>query len=168
VRSQIFSRASGQFGNIDGLIVVREQPDDLNSAEQTATGRLETGLIDGITSTRTTAVGAEATDTESSSISFFQSRDISSVDDLDLVAGRVALVFSLLGAEGSFGVKDSADRLLPDLLTPEPIRPTPESTSIGAGRSGAGDGQGGSEESRGAPDRGQEGTAQSGGGRSSR
>ena len=28
------------------------------------------------------------------------------------------LVFALLGAEGSFGVKGSADRLLPDLLTP--------------------------------------------------
>ncbi len=27
------------------------------------------------------------------------------------------MVFALLGAEGSFGVKGSADRLLPDLLT---------------------------------------------------
>ena len=90
VRSQIFSRASGQFGNLDGLIVVREQPEDLDSADHAATGRLEAGLVDGITSTRTTAVGAEAADTENSSISFFQSRSISSVDDLDLVAGRVA------------------------------------------------------------------------------
>ena len=28
------------------------------------------------------------------------------------------MVFGLLGAEGSFGVKGSADRLLPDLLAP--------------------------------------------------
>jgi hypothetical protein len=28
----------------------------------------------------------------------------------------VATVFALLGAEGSFGTKGSADRLLPDLL----------------------------------------------------
>ncbi len=28
------------------------------------------------------------------------------------------MVFALLGAEGSFGVKGSADRLLPDLLAP--------------------------------------------------
>jgi hypothetical protein len=27
------------------------------------------------------------------------------------------MVFGMLGAEGSFGVKSSADRLLPDLLT---------------------------------------------------
>jgi hypothetical protein len=30
------------------------------------------------------------------------------------------MVFALGGAEGSFGIKDSADRLLPDLLTPSP------------------------------------------------
>ncbi len=28
------------------------------------------------------------------------------------------MVFALLGAEGSFGVKGSADRLLPELLAP--------------------------------------------------
>ena len=28
------------------------------------------------------------------------------------------MVFALLGAEGSFGVKGSADRLLPELLVP--------------------------------------------------
>jgi hypothetical protein len=34
-------------------------------------------------------------------------------------------VFALLGAEGDFGTKDTADRLLPDLLTPalEPVAP---------------------------------------------
>ncbi len=29
------------------------------------------------------------------------------------------MVFAMLGAEGSFGVKGSADRLLPELLAPE-------------------------------------------------
>ena len=48
--------------------------------------------------------------------------------DLDLVAGRVAMVFSLLGARGSFGVNETADRLLPDLLAPViPRRPGPGS-----------------------------------------
>ena len=41
----------------------------------------------------------------------------------DVVSGQVAMVFALLGAEGSFGVKDTADRLLPDLLTPSPGLP---------------------------------------------
>ena len=121
VRGTLFSRASGRFGKIDGLIVVRDQPDDLDPASRTAAGRFETGLVDGLAATRTTAVGAEASDTDPSSISFFQSRGISSVDDVDLVAGRVAMVYALLGAEGSFGVKDSSDHLLPDLLTPAPV-----------------------------------------------
>jgi hypothetical protein len=123
VGSTLFSRASGRFGNIDGLIIVRDQPDELDPVDRTAVGRLETGLVDGIAATRTTAVGVETTGTDPSSISFFESHGTSSVDDIDLVAGRVAMVFALLGAEGSFGIKDSSDRLLPDLLTPEPVVP---------------------------------------------
>ena len=72
--------------------------------------------MDGITGTRVAAVGVETTSADPSSISFFQSSDLASVDDIDLTAGRLAMVFALLGAEGSFGVKSSADRLLPDLL----------------------------------------------------
>ena len=68
-------------------------------------------------------VGVEGSETEPSSISFFASHDLSTVDDVDLVSGQVSMVFALLGAEGNFGVKDSADRLLPDLLTPPPARP---------------------------------------------
>jgi copper transport outer membrane protein MctB len=123
VRGTLFSRASGRFGNVDGVIVVRDEPDELGSADRTATGRLETGLVDGLAATRTTAVGVESSEADPSSISFFGSHGTSSVDDVDLVAGRVAMVYALLGAEGSFGVKDSSDRLLPDLLTPAPLVP---------------------------------------------
>lgn len=117
VRGQLFSRASGTFGGLDGVIVVRDQPDEMGPVQRSRAGQLESALMDGMTATRTPAVGIEATATEPSSISFFQSNDLSSVDDADLTAGQLALVFSLLGAEGSFGVKGSADRLLPDLLT---------------------------------------------------
>jgi hypothetical protein len=79
--------------------------------------QLEAALMAGLTGTRTPAVGVETSGTEGSSIPFFQSNDLSSVDDVDLTAGQLAMVFSMLGAEGSFGVKGSADRLLPDLLT---------------------------------------------------
>jgi len=61
---------------------------------------------------------ARSRGTEPSSVSFFNGNDLTSVDDADLAAGHVATVFALLGAEGSFGVKGSADRLLPDLLAP--------------------------------------------------
>jgi Copper transport outer membrane protein, MctB len=117
VRGNLFSRASGNFGALDGVIVVRNQPQDMGPVQRTAATTFETGLMSGITATRTPAVGIEPSTAESSSISFFQGNDLSSVDDVDMTAGKLALVFGMLGAEGSFGVKSSADRLLPDLLT---------------------------------------------------
>jgi len=118
VRGHLFSRASGNFGALDGMIVVRQQPQDMGPLQRAAAGRIEAGLLNGIVATRTPAVGVEASAAEGSSVSFFIANDLSSVDDVDLVAGRLATVFALLGAEGSFGVKGSADRLLPDLLAP--------------------------------------------------
>jgi hypothetical protein len=123
VKSQLLSRASGHFGGVDGVIVVRQQPTDLEPDDRTATGRLESGLLDGISATGVRVVGVEGTETDPSSISFFASHDLSTVDDVDLVSGQVAMVYALLGAEGNFGVKDTADRLLPDLLTPSPASP---------------------------------------------
>ncbi|HEX9966680.1 MAG TPA: copper transporter [Solirubrobacterales bacterium] len=118
VRSHLFSRASGDFGRLGGVILVRDQPQDMGPLQRSATGRLESGLAEGIAATRVPAVGVETSGADPSSISFFQGADLSSVDDVDLTAGQVAAVFALLGAEGSFGVKGSADRLLPDLLAP--------------------------------------------------
>lgn len=117
VRGDLFSRASGSFGALDGVIVVRDQPEEMGPAQDAKTDQLEEALMSGITATRIPAVGVETSGAESSSVSFFQSNDLASVDDIDLTAGRVALVFALLGADGSFGVKGSADQLLPDLLT---------------------------------------------------
>lgn len=117
VRGQLFSRASGTFGALDGVIVVRDAPQDMGPVQRARASQLESALMGGITATRTPAVGVESSSTEPSSISFFQASDLSSVDDVEQTAGKVALVFAMLGAEGSFGSKGSADRLLPDLLT---------------------------------------------------
>ena len=116
VRGHLFSRASGSFGALDGVIVVRDQPQDMGPLQRSAANTFEGGLMSGITATRTPAVGIETSTADPSSISFFQANDLSSVDDVEMTAGQLALVFSLLGAEGSFGIKSSADRLLPDLL----------------------------------------------------
>jgi hypothetical protein len=118
IRGRLFSRASGNFGGLAAVIVVRDQPQDMGPVQRAEAGRLESGLVEGIAATRATTVGVEDADADPSSVSFFQGNDIASVDDVDLVAGQVATVFALLGAEGSFGVKGSADSLLPDLLTP--------------------------------------------------
>jgi hypothetical protein len=117
VRGQLFSRASGSFGGLDGVIVVRDQPEDMGPVQRSTAAQFESALLGGITATRVPTVGIETTTTEPSSISFFAANDLSTVDDVDHTAGQLAMVFVLRGAEGSFGVKGSADRLLPELLT---------------------------------------------------
>jgi hypothetical protein len=118
VRGQLFSRASGEFGALDAVIVVRSQPEGMGPVQRSTANQLETALLAGITATRVPTVGVESTSTEPSSISFFQSNGLSTVDDIDNTAGQLALVLAINGAEGSFGVKSSADRLLPELVAP--------------------------------------------------
>lgn len=118
VRGTLFSRASGNFGNLDGMIVVRSQPETMGVRQRAAADRVEAGIAGGIAATRVPAIGVEKVDAEPSSISFFRGNDLTTVDNVDLVSGRLALVLALLGAEGDFGVKGSADRLLPDLVMP--------------------------------------------------
>jgi hypothetical protein len=118
VRGHLFSRASGTFGGLDAVIVVRDQPEDLGPVQKGRASQLETAMLGGITATRVPTVGIESSTAEPSSVSFFVANDLSTVDDVDLTAGKLAMIYSLLGAaEGSFGVKGSADRLLPELLT---------------------------------------------------
>ncbi len=118
VRGHLFSRASGNFGGLDGVVVVREPSEDLGPVQRANANTLEAALVGGIAATRRPTVGVETSGDESSSVSFFNGNDLTSVDDVEATAGQVAMVFGLLGAEGSFGVKGSADRLLPDLLPP--------------------------------------------------
>ncbi len=102
VRGELFSRASGAFSGLDDVIVVRDQPEDLGPVERSNAGRLESGILDGVGATGAEAVGVEATDADPSSIGFFKGANVSSVDDIDQVAGRVATILALLGAKGTF------------------------------------------------------------------
>jgi hypothetical protein len=103
------------------VVVARARPGDLEGRDAADTDRLEDGLIEGLRAGLRGAagpsiVGVERSDAEESSVTFFDQRELSTVDNVDEVAGRVALVYVLCGAEGNFGTKDSADGLLPDLL----------------------------------------------------
>ena len=58
--------------------------------------------------------GSRRRDTDPSQVPFMTDHGVTSVDDLDLVAGKTALVWALLGGgRASSGVKGSAERLLP-------------------------------------------------------
>ncbi|HEX2127929.1 MAG TPA: copper transporter, partial [Solirubrobacterales bacterium] len=86
--------------------------------QEDATEAMELGLVNGVASTGVPVVAVERSDTDPSSIPFFAPLDVATVDSIDLTSGRTALVFALLGAEGDFGIKDTANTLLPELLQP--------------------------------------------------
>ena len=119
-REALFSGFSGEPTGIDAAILVRAGTDEMEPREQADTEILEQGLLEGIGETGKRVVGAERTDDDPSQIGFFTDRGFASVDNLDTAAGKVALVLALDGAEGAFGTKDTAQSLLPDLVTTPP------------------------------------------------
>lgn len=114
VRDVVFARASGEGGPLDGVVIVRgsKEPDD----DEGRTRAFNNGLIEGLADTGVATVAVERSDAAESAIPFFSPFDVATVDSVDLTSGRAALVFTLLGAEGSFGIKGTANALLPELL----------------------------------------------------
>jgi hypothetical protein len=76
---------------------------------------LERALISGLRDEGVPVVGVEETGTEPSQVRFYEDRDLSSVDSVDTVGGRLALVLTLAGARGKFGFKETADEPIPEL-----------------------------------------------------
>jgi len=116
-RPTMFDSFSGDLTGVDAVVVARMgdgPPDDQHTAEIHA---IEDGLIAGLGETEIPLVGAERTDTTPSHVSWYRDRGLASVDDVDDVAGRVALVYTLAGrADGAYGVKSSAEGILPRVV----------------------------------------------------
>jgi len=60
-------------------------------------------------------VACEATVDPITCMHYYQRRVISTVDNVDTPAGQLAVILVLAGASGDFGVKNTADQLLPQL-----------------------------------------------------
>lgn len=118
VHTRLFSSDDGELGSLGGVVIVRDEPKSLTGEEAKVTRALESGLLAGIAAEQVPAVGVELTSTEPSQIGWYQGEDLSSVDDLDTLAGRAALAFALAGNRGAYGVKPSADSLLPHVRPP--------------------------------------------------
>jgi hypothetical protein len=97
-------REGGSKDPADGVVVVRTAKPQKN-----ATSRFLLGLYAGLGSTGAPAVGVEATDARRSAVSVYRQAGLSSVDDIDTLAGKLALVLLLHGApSGQYGVKQTA------------------------------------------------------------
>jgi hypothetical protein len=113
VRTQLLSSYDGEFGKLDGLVAIRSEPTGMSTEEAKLTSEFESGLIEGVSAVGVPAVGVELTSTEPSQIPWYKAQNMASVDDLDQLAGQAALAFGLAGDHGAYGVKATADSLLP-------------------------------------------------------
>lgn len=103
-------------GSIDAIVLYRGPPPEEESDDDRA--RRE-ALTEGVVRRlRNSAIGVEALETEPSQVEWYDDAGVTaSVDNIDTVAGQLALVLVLEDArrEGRFGYKGSADRVLPDI-----------------------------------------------------
>lgn len=116
VHTRLFGSDNGELGKLDGVVVVRSEPKGMAGQALEQTHALESGLIAGFAAEQVPVVGAELTSTEPSQVPWYRGESLSSVDDLDTLAGRAALAFALAGNHGAYGVKPSADSLLPQVV----------------------------------------------------
>jgi hypothetical protein len=113
LRHNLFSGSRGQYRGLDGVVYVRDR-DGLDGSQKHAQDKFETGLVSALQESQARLVGVETTGTDPSQVGFYSGRSIASVDDLDLTAGKAATVWVFAdGAAGTYGVKGSADHLLP-------------------------------------------------------
>jgi Copper transport outer membrane protein, MctB len=115
VGSGLLSAFDGQLTRLEGLVVERADPAGMSAEQAQASSAFDSGLIAGVAAARVTAVGVELSSTRPSQVPWYQSKGISSVDDLDMTAGQAALAYALGGSRGVFGTKSTAESLLPNV-----------------------------------------------------
>lgn len=117
LRGELFSRVSGTFRGIDGVIVLRTELEGLEPEDAERVELLEQGLLTGLAESGLPVVGVERSDTEPSSVGVFSEQGIPTVNNVDEISGHLALILVLQGAQGNFGHGSGADGLLPDVIT---------------------------------------------------
>jgi hypothetical protein len=126
LRDQAPNAFSGRFRRADAIVFYEApKPNDGSDAkgvkerEDSRARTIEAAMLDELAKRTIAVVGVEATSTDPSQIPRYKSLKLSSSDSVDKSGGRIALVFTLAGAQGNYGLKASAQKPLPDeALTP--------------------------------------------------
>lgn len=113
LRRFVFRRLSGDFARVRLFAYSYRQP----AANKTDPGRrldaFERGVVSGISRDAQRVVGVETVGNSPSSIKWYNSLGLSSVDNIEQYAGHYSLVMLLDGAKGDYGVKKTADAVVP-------------------------------------------------------
>jgi hypothetical protein len=123
VANQVLSTYNGTLepvGGLGGVVVVRS-PAAVSASQTAVQTSFEDGLAAGLAGSEVPVVGVETSANSPSEIPWYTQQNLSSVDDIDDIAGRTAMVDVLAGAHGSFGRKPTATSgLLPAVPVANP------------------------------------------------
>lgn len=119
-KPDLFSRFNGSLDDVTLLILIRNPVKAGGGNRAKVQEAFESGLIEGARRSAGGIVGVERTSTDPSTLEQFSDHGVSTVDDVDTPAGKVAMVYVLGGATGDFGVKGGASSLLPPLKRDRP------------------------------------------------
>jgi hypothetical protein len=98
----------GDYRRADAVVFYRTSDDRDNQSKT-----FESALIEGLRSASIPAVGVERTETDPSQIPYYVNAGLSTVDDIEIPPGRIALVLTLTGRRGDYGFKKTAEAPLP-------------------------------------------------------
>lgn len=76
---------------------------------------LDSDIINYFQSRNIRVIGVEESMAQFSCMERYQEKKLTTVDNIDTVPGLVSLVYAIEGRPGSYGIKSSAKRMLPDL-----------------------------------------------------
>jgi hypothetical protein len=105
-------KLNGDYGGVlNGVIIIGGSQDPkFNYAEN-----IDSWIIRSLLNSNQRVFGCETSRVTYSYMKTYQKFDISTVDDIDLTPGQVALVRAIEGEAGDYGVKSTAKRFMPSL-----------------------------------------------------
>ncbi|MCG8401748.1 MAG: copper transporter [Firmicutes bacterium] len=102
---------SGAYGMpVDGLIIAGG-----GYGENKRNVQFDLHVIDYFEELNIPVLGVEETEANYSSIKDYQRKHISTVDNIDTASGQLAMVLALSGQPGNYGVKSTAQSLMPEI-----------------------------------------------------
>lgn len=106
---------SGTYGGpLDGIIIVGGSNDE----QATNMEVIDLELIEIFLANNIPIYAVEETHTVYSYMDFYQKRRVTAtVDNIDTVPGQLALVYAINGQPGHYGVKSTAQQLIPDIIS---------------------------------------------------
>jgi hypothetical protein len=122
--SRLVEERTGNISDpIDAAVVVLtwlppedEELDEQAAADVEATSSLLEGLVGGLDAAGIPVVGVASSSSAPEVAELYRDQGISSVDDVDVQAGRLALALLLAGAEpGHYGLGDDTDGVVPPI-----------------------------------------------------